>query len=196
LRAADYRVAKAVADRLPQLSISAELSTSGVRSGDLFNNWLSTLGANLFGPLIDGGRRRAVVTQAESVAQQRFYTHGQTILAAISEVEDNLVREKEQQIVLTSLKTQLQYATETIDHVANRYRQGVVDYQRVLLALLSQQGLQRDILAGNRQLIHFRISLYRALSGRISLQQTMPVTEQDTDNDIFNSDSFPARGSN
>jgi ABC-type transport system involved in multi-copper enzyme maturation permease subunit len=37
----------------------------------------------------------------------------------------------------------------------------------VLIALLSQQGLQRNILSSKRQLINARISLYRALSGRI-----------------------------
>jgi outer membrane protein TolC len=167
LKAADSRVASAVADRLPQLSISAEFSTSGNRSGDLFNNWFSTLAGNLFGPLFDGGLRKAEVARNESIARQLFYNHGETILVAIGEVEDGLVREKEQQIVLDSLKTQLRYAAETIEHVGTRYRQGAENYQRVLLALLSHQGLQRSILSSERQLIDFRISLYRALSGRI-----------------------------
>ncbi|MGB3209792.1 MAG: efflux transporter outer membrane subunit [Desulforhopalus sp.] len=181
LEAADNRVAAAVADRLPRLSISADLSTLGNRSGDLFNNWFSTLGANLFGPLFDGGQRRAEVARTESIARQLYYSHGQTILEAIGEVEDNLVREKEQLVILNSLETQLQYATETIGHVANRYRQGAEEYQRVLLALLSQQGLQRNILTSRRQLIAFRISLYRALSGRIPLPAIDPVAENSQD---------------
>lgn len=181
LRAADNRVATAVADRLPRLSISADFSTSGERSGDIFNNWISTLGANLFGPLFDGGQRKAEVARNESIARQRFYSHGQTILEAIGEVENSLVREKEQHVILGSLETQLQYAAETIEHVANRYRQGVEDYQRVLLALLSHQGLQRNILTSRRQLINFRISLYRALSGRLPLLEIGPVAENSPD---------------
>lgn len=167
LRAADYRVAAAVADRLPKLSISADFSTSGERSGDLFNNWISSLAANLFGPIIDGGQRKAVVDRTESVARQQFYQHGQIILVAIGEVEDALVREKGQQVILSSQKNQLKLATETIEHVANRYRQGLEDYQRVLLSLLSQQGLERNILSSKLNLLVNRISLYRALSGRI-----------------------------
>jgi outer membrane protein TolC len=180
LKAADSRVASAVADRLPQLSISAEFSTSGNRSGDLFNNWFSTLAGNLFGPLFDGGLRKAEVARNESIARQLFYDHGETILEAIGEVEDGLVREKEQQIVLDSLKTQLRYAAETIEHVGTRYRQGAENYQRVLLALLSHQGLQRSILSSKRQLIDFRISLYRALSGRIPDLEIEPAAENDT----------------
>jgi NodT family efflux transporter outer membrane factor (OMF) lipoprotein len=175
LRAADNLVATAIADRYPRLSISADLSTSGERSSDLFNNWFSTLGANLFGPLFDGGLRKAEVARNESIAKQQFYSHGQTILDAIGEVENSLVRENEQLVILGSLEMQLQYATETIQHVANRYRQGAEDYQRVLLALLSQQGLQRDILTSRRQLINFRIALYRAISGRIPLLEPGPA---------------------
>jgi outer membrane protein TolC len=87
------------------------------------------------------------------------------------------VREKEQQIALDSLKTQLQYAAETIEHVGTRYRQGAENYQRVLLALLSHQNLQRSILSSERQLIDFRISLYRALSGRIPELELEPAAE-------------------
>ena len=181
LRAADNLVATAVADQYPRLSISADFSTSGQRSRDLFNNWFSTLGANLFGPLFDGGQREAEVARNESIAKQQFYNHGQTILDAIGEVENSLVREKEQQAILASLKTQLKYATESVHHIGNRYRQGADDYQRVLLALLSQQGLQRNILTSRRELINFRISLYRAISGRIPLLEVGPVAENSSD---------------
>lgn len=180
LRAADNRVASAVANQLPRLALSADFYTSANNSRNLFNDWFSSLGANLFGPVFDGGFRQAEVARNESIARQRFYSHGQIILEAIGEVENSLVLEKEQQINLSSLETQLQYATETIGHVANRYRQGVEDYQRVLLALLSQQNLQRNILAGKLQLINFRISLYRALSGRIPLLETENITESNT----------------
>ena len=184
LQAADYRVAEAMADRLPRLSITADFSTSGDRSGDLFNNWFSTLGANLFGPLFDGGLRKAEVARNESIARQLFYNYGQTILEAMGEVENSLVREKEQQAILGSQVTQLQYAAETIEHVSTRYRQGAEDYQRVLLALLSHQGLQRTILTSRRQLINFRISLYRALSGRIPTPEVRAVTENNPDSAV------------
>lgn len=176
LLAADNRVAAAIADRLPRLSISADLTTSGDRSADLFNNWFTSLGANLFGPLFDGGRRKAEVKKNESLAKQQFYNHGQAIIEAIGEVENSLVRENEQRVILSSLETQLRYAAETIEHVATRYRQGAVDYQRVLLALLSHQGLQRNLLASRRQLINFRIALYRAISGPLPLPGTDPTS--------------------
>jgi outer membrane protein TolC len=83
----------------------------------------------------------------------------------MTEVEDALIREKEQLLSLESEKIQLQLAAETIEHVGNRYRQGVEDYQRVLLALISQQNLQRSIVSSRLSLLSNRIALYRALSG-------------------------------
>jgi NodT family efflux transporter outer membrane factor (OMF) lipoprotein len=165
LQAADSRVAAAVADRLPRLSITADLSTSGDRVSDLFSNWFSNLGANVFGPLVDGGSRKAEVERSSAIARQRYYQYGQTILEALREIEDALVKEEELRATVHSREIQLELATETISHVGTRYRQGAEDYQRVLLALLSQQNLQRDILRGRLALLQNRITLYRAISG-------------------------------
>ena len=196
LSAADNRVAEAVANRLPKLSISADISTSGERPGDLFNNWFATLGANLFGPIFDGGRLKAAVAGKESIARQRFYSHGRLMLEAIGEIENGLAREKGQQIILSSQEIQLQYATDSIGHIANRYRQGGENYQRVLLALLSQQDLQRNILTSRGQLINFRIALYRALSGRIPFHEIGPIAENSDTLAPLDNHYTQARGSN
>lgn len=167
LKAADQRVAAAVANRFPRLTISADLTTAGENSRDLFNTWVSSLAAGLLGPIIDGGQRKAEVARTRSVAGQQFYRHCQAILEAIREVEDSLVQEKQQLVILDSQRNQLQLAAETIEYVANRYRQGGEDYQRVLLALLSHQSLQRSLITSQRRLLNIRIALYRALSGQI-----------------------------
>ncbi|PHR27579.1 MAG: hypothetical protein COA36_09115 [Desulfotalea sp.] len=167
LQAVDQKAAAAVASRFPRLSLSANLSTTGDSAKDLFSDWFSTLAANLTRPIIDGGYLQAEVLRTESVARQQLNNYSQTILEAIVEVENALVREKELQHSLTSKEIQLQLAADTVTHVANRYRQGVENYQRVLLALISQQNLQRSILGSRLALLSNRIALYRALSGAI-----------------------------
>lgn len=167
LQAADRRVASAVANRLPKLSISAELYTSDSQASDLFNNWFSSLIANLVGPVIDGGHLQAEVEKRQAVASQLLNQYGQTILQAIGEVEDALVQEKTQIEILDNLNVRLELAAQTVDHVATRYRSGAEDYQRVLLALLSHQELQRKIIESKLLLINYRIALYRALGGYV-----------------------------
>lgn len=184
LQAADFRVAAAVADKYPKLSISASVSTGGSKVEDLFSNWFSNLGINLFGPLFDGDRRTAEVDRTMARAQQLYYQYGQTIVEALTEVENNLSKENELQAVAKSLQTQLSLAAETIEHVANRYRQGAEDYQRVLLTLISHQNLQRDILRSKRQRLSNRVSLYRAISG--------PIDSLPQDNDPGNSETSPS----
>ena len=165
LQAADKRVAAAIANKLPKLSISGELYTSGSQASDLFNNWFTSLIANLAGPIIDGGYLQAEVEKRQAAARQRLNHYGQTILQAISEVEDALIREKAQIEILANLNVRLDLAAQTLNHVTIRYRSGAEDYQRVLLALLSHQELQRKIIESKRLLINYRIDLYRALGG-------------------------------
>ena len=167
LRAADKRLATAIANRYPQLSISADLYSSGEQTNQLFKNWFTSLAANLTGPIIDGGHRKAEVEKREAASEQLLHKYGQITLQAISEVEDALIKEDEQYRIIDSLKIRLKLAAQTIDHVAIRYRHGSEDYQRVLLALLSHQGLQRNIIEARLRLANNRITLYRALGGSI-----------------------------
>jgi len=166
LLAADRRVAAAVADQYPQLSLSAGLSTSGASTHDLFDNWLSSLAANILAPLFDGGLRQAEAMRTKAFARERFHAYGQSLLTAVGEVEDALVQEKEQRLFLDSLQIQLKLATSSVERLKDRYKKGTTDYQRILDALLSQQSLQQNIITEKRRLIGYRIDLYRALGGK------------------------------
>ena len=168
LLAADRRVAAAIANKYPKLSLSADLETSGSSTGDLFNDWFSSLAANLVGPIIDGGQRDAEVDRTSSVAREKLNDYRQNILEAVGEVEDALIQESEQEKYITSLQLQLELANQTLVNLTDRYKQGVEDYQRVLTALLSQQGLEQNLLNARQQLISYRIDLYRALGGNLT----------------------------
>jgi len=55
VQAADQRLAAAIADQYPRISISANVETSSATSvRDLFDDWLANLAANAIGPLFDG----------------------------------------------------------------------------------------------------------------------------------------------
>lgn len=164
LLAADRRVAAAIGDSYPRLSLSANISTSGTTSV-LFSNWLATLAANLVGPLFDSGKRKLEIERAKAVTREKLNLFGQATLEAIGEVEDALFRENQQRKLITSLERQLDLANQTVESVKSRYKLGGENYQRVLTAILSQQSLQRDILIARERLIEFRIYLYRALGG-------------------------------
>jgi NodT family efflux transporter outer membrane factor (OMF) lipoprotein len=150
LQAEDRRLAAAIADRLPRLSISADLLTSGSQASDLFSNWFTTFIANLSGPIIDGGYRKAEVEKRKAKMNRRLNEYGETVLQAIGEVEDALIQEGTEAEILASLRIRLKLAKQTVSHVAARYRMGAEDYQRVLLPLNSHQRLQQKIIKSKR----------------------------------------------
>jgi NodT family efflux transporter outer membrane factor (OMF) lipoprotein len=165
--AADRRTAAALAERFPRLSLSARLDSEGGRGAYLFKNWLATLAANLTAPLIDGGFRRAEADRAEAAALEALHLYGETVLAALAEVEDALIREERQREFLARLDSQLEMAALVTGRVRDRYLRGTEEYLRVLNALLTQQDLERTRLTAHQQLLQDRIDLYRALGGGV-----------------------------
>ena len=171
LAAADHTLAAAVADTYPRISLTARASTDGPRTRDLFDNWLGTLAANLTAPILDGGRRDAEIDRTRAVGDQRLTEYGQSVLNALEEVENALVRERRHTQYLASLRRQLDLSQQTIDQTRQEYIGGARNYLRVLDAQRSHQRLQVTILAERLQLIEFRIALYRALAGGWALER-------------------------
>jgi NodT family efflux transporter outer membrane factor (OMF) lipoprotein len=165
VQAADRRLAEAIADRYPRLSLTAGLETSHEDWKGLFHNWLATLAANLTAPLVDGGRRVADVDRTRAIERERLALFGQTLLDALAEVENALIRERQQRVLIDSLREQERLARLVLDQTRSQYFQGTVEYLRVLDAQQSLQSLQRDLLGRRGDLIGFRIALHRALAG-------------------------------
>ena len=165
IQAADQRVAAAVADRFPRLSLTGRTTTASEEIEDLFNDWLSTLAANLLAPVVDGGRRRAEVDRTRAAAAAALHSYGQTVLEALAEVEDALVLEERQLEYLDSLDLQLELAAQATERIRDRYLNGAVDYQRVLTSILSEQQLQLTRLTARGALFENRVNLCRALAG-------------------------------
>ena len=165
LQAADADLAAAISNQFPRLTLSASASTQENSVQDLFDNWATTLAANLVAPLIDAGQRDAQVSQARAVRRQRLYDYGQTVLTAFREVEDALVRERKQRQAIERIERQRELAEATYEQLRQQYFNGQVGYIDVLTALTDRQDLERSLISARRQLLEYRIALYRALAG-------------------------------
>lgn len=165
LQAADADLAAAISNQFPRLTLSASASTRENSVEDLFDNWATTLAANLVAPLIDAGQRDAQVSQARAVRRQRLYDYGQSVLTAFQEVEDALVQERNQRRAIERIKRQLALADATYEQLRQQYFNGQVGYIDVLNALTDRQDLERSLISARRQLLEYRIALYRALAG-------------------------------
>lgn len=163
VEAADQRVAAAVADRFPSLQLTGALETSGSYINNLFSDYLANIAAGLVAPLLDGGQRKAEVERTKAVASEQLNLYGQAVLLAVGEVEDALIAEKQQHLYLESLQRQLDLSKRTVEQVKLRYLKGVENYERVLTAITSKQGLEQNMLQAERTLLLNRIQLCKAL---------------------------------
>ncbi len=165
LLAADQSLAAAVSNRFPRISLTAQINSSGQAVRDLFDNWLTTLAANLVGPIIDGGSRRAEVDRTRALLSERLNDYGQVILEALGEVENALIQERQQHLLIQSFDKQLKLSRQVLEQTQENYRQGGADFLRILDVLLTQQALERSLLQARREAKGFRVNLYRALGG-------------------------------
>jgi NodT family efflux transporter outer membrane factor (OMF) lipoprotein len=165
LRAADAELAAAVSDRYPRLNLGTSLSASDGDVSELFDNWIASVAGDLVAPVFDAGERAAEVRRARARRAELLADYSGAVLVAIREVEDSLVRERKQRERITELKGQLELAGRSYRRLLNEYLNGASDFIDVLTSLTEEQQLQRDLLTARRNLIEFRIGLYRALAG-------------------------------
>jgi NodT family efflux transporter outer membrane factor (OMF) lipoprotein len=170
VQAADQRIASAIADRLPKLSLSASVEANSPDLQSLLDNWMATVTGNLVLPIIDGRRRVAEVERNQAISAEALNNYATSLLNAVKEVENALVQERQQRLLVANLEQQVQLASQASNLIRLRYINGAIDFLRVLSALLSQQSLERSLLQAQVQLIEFRINLYRALAGRFPIK--------------------------
>jgi NodT family efflux transporter outer membrane factor (OMF) lipoprotein len=175
LAAADRRTAAALADKLPGITLSAQLFANSSSLSDLLDDIFWSVSGSLAQTLFDAGRRDQEVERARAAADEQLYAYAQTLLTALREVRDALALEDGQREVLESLHVQAEAAGTALGLARARYVMGAADYLRVLTALQSLQRIQQDRLDARRQLLSHRIQLCRALGGAPTASDPPPA---------------------
>lgn len=165
IQAADKDLAAAIRDRYPGILLSASYVSETATAANLFSTWIATLAGSLVAPIIDGGERRAEVERSKAVKAELINQYGQDVLEAFEEVENALIQEKKQIKRIENLNNRLSIAKDTFEQIQTGYFNGANEYIAVLSALDEMQQIERNLLLSERNLIEFRIALYRALAG-------------------------------
>jgi NodT family efflux transporter outer membrane factor (OMF) lipoprotein len=165
LKAAEWQVAAARANRLPALRLTAGAQYGRSDLDLLFDTWLLSLAANLTAPIFDGGRRAAEVDRTLAQADEGLWVYRQAVLTGIKEVEDALESETRQREHIRGLESVMAAARKGLEEAVRRYRRGLSDYLPVLTQLIAVQDLERDLIRQQETLIRYRIGLHRALGG-------------------------------
>nr|WP_010130842.1 TolC family protein [Microbulbifer agarilyticus] len=173
-----YLSAQAWAERLPTLSFDMFFSGGGTSISDIANDWLLNLSVALEGVIFDGGNLAARKREQAAAEQERWAMFRNTVMQALSEVEQALINEHAIRTRLSYLETRTQLADQITLRQRRAYGKGSVDFLNVLSSTNNQQLLQRELLTARRELLENRVTLYRALSGGLPIEdlpEPLPV---------------------
>jgi NodT family efflux transporter outer membrane factor (OMF) lipoprotein len=165
LVAQDHRIGVAIAERFPRVSLSASTGFRAFELADLFQQFVWSLSSAVSATVFDGGRLSAEVRRQRARYDELLAAYGQSMLVALREVEDALAQEAQQRRLVEDLGAQLDASEATLQEARLRYGNGLSDYLPVLTALTGKQNTQRALIGARRQLLSFRVELYRALGG-------------------------------
>jgi NodT family efflux transporter outer membrane factor (OMF) lipoprotein len=162
LVAADAETARALAERLPRVSFSAEALLLRGRGPD---GSLITLGGDIVQPLLNWGQRRSEWLRTKAVYRERLAIFSQAYVRAVWSL-DTLVRsEAKQRELLDRLHQRKQLLDATLGLATSRYTSGLTDYLPVLSATQQLYALEQRLIREQRRLTSLRIALHQALGG-------------------------------
>jgi NodT family efflux transporter outer membrane factor (OMF) lipoprotein len=167
LRAANFDVQQARADRFPKIDLTGSLGAASTALGNLFGagTWLTSLAAGLTAPLFQGGRLEALEENARARYEELTILYAQSILSAFRDVENALSAAGlyGQQYVLTV--EALHQASEAYRLSDTRYRTGSVDFLTVLDSQRAMFLASDAVVLANLARFSARVDLYKALGG-------------------------------
>ena len=166
-------------------SSNSKYTKSGGQSGSSFSDLFDSDSLEFFGGpsftwnLFNYGRIKNQVRTEDALLQQLIVNYEDTVLRAQQEVEDSLVgflgRQEESGYLLDSVKA----SQRSVDLSMLQYKEGMVDYQRVLD---SQRFLtaEQDLWTRTRgDVILNLVSLYKALGGGWQIREGKDFVSKD-----------------
>ncbi|MCF8198958.1 MAG: efflux transporter outer membrane subunit [Sulfuritalea sp.] len=167
LLGAELRQTSAHADRFPKFGLTASAGNSSAELADLLKGssavW-SLLG-NLVQPLIDGGRREAVETQAAARVTQAEARYVEVVLQAFSEVEGALEQERRVRAQLVELNQSLIAAERVEALTVEEYESGIANTLAMLEVKRRTFAARSSLLDARWRQLRNRINLTLALGG-------------------------------
>ncbi|HEY3519669.1 MAG TPA: efflux transporter outer membrane subunit, partial [Rhodanobacteraceae bacterium] len=144
--AASANVGVAIAERLPQITLSADAGSTALEIGRLFKTGTGfwTLGADVLAPIFEGGKLLHQERAAKAAATQAAEQYRSTVLTAFQNVADTLTALQQDANALQAAAKAETAARIALDLSQRQLRDGYIDQ----LALANaQQGWQQARIA-------------------------------------------------
>ena len=152
---------------LPRLNLAASAGSGATELSDLFSGpaTLWQLGASLFAPLLDFGRREAGIETAEARRELAELQYRATVRDAFREVGDAWTLLETASERLAALDRQVKALGATLELAERRYRNGYSPYLEVLDARRALFAAELARIEAMRDRLTATALLYKALGG-------------------------------
>ena len=186
------RIGVAKADLYPSFSLFGEIGFQSSSQGGALSNHANlgnifdgdsfyySIGPGFQWPLFNYGRIESNVRIQDARFQELLVNYQDTVLRAAQEVEDALIGFLKEQETRAFEQNSVDAAQRSVEIALAQYREGAVDYQRVLdtqRALLQEQSNLAQTIGS---IATNFIALYKALGGGWELRLGQPVIAEST----------------
>jgi outer membrane protein, multidrug efflux system len=167
LAAATAEEGVAVAALYPKFDLLGLAAFAGGSvSGLVSSDHLSTLGLGLIDwPIFQGGQREATIGVDREARTQSYLAYRQSVLVALQDAEDALVRYAGEQQHLLALRQGQAAAASSLLIAQAQYRTGLVTFINVLQASAADLNARDEVEQSIQALAQDLVSLYKALGG-------------------------------
>jgi NodT family efflux transporter outer membrane factor (OMF) lipoprotein len=175
------RIGVAKADLYPSFSLSGAIgfqtvSGTGSTVGNFFSGlFYSFTPLRILWPFFNYGRIENNVRVQDAQFQQLLVNYQEAVLKAAQEVEDALAGFLNAQEALVFEEASVKAAQRSVEIALVQYREGAVDYQRVIDAERSLLQQQNSLAQTRSSIATSLIAMYKALGGGWELRQGQPI---------------------
>jgi len=167
LHAASAQIGVARANRLPNITLSANAGTNALAISQIFGPGTGfwSIGAALLAPIFDGGTRLHQERGARYAYQQSAEQYRSTVLTAFQNVADTLVALEQDAGTLKATAKATDAAKTSLDLSRLQYKDGYVAYLAVLNADQAYQQARLSRVQAEADRFTDTVALFQALGG-------------------------------
>lgn len=167
LAGATARIGVATADLFPSFTLGALIGTQALDTNALFerDSEMRSVALGVNWSFLDAGRVRARIAAADADAAGNLASYEQTVLLALEETENALVRYAKLQRERDHLAAAAAAASEAARLARLRFDGGIADFLQVLDAERSQLETEDRLVHSETRSAVALVALYRAMAG-------------------------------
>ncbi len=178
MRAANAQIGVAVANRLPNIELTANAGSTALAIGQVFKSGTGfwSLGADLTAPIFQGGKLLHEQRAAQAAYVQTAEQYRSTVLTAFQNVADSLAALEHDAEGLKAAATATDAAKLTLDLSQRQWKAGYASYLSLLSAEQAYQQARIGLVQAQANRYSDTAALFQALGGgwwkRADLTQT------------------------